>query len=287
MRLYITGGSGYLGSMLVHLATTHGFQVRYSVFQHGTTTDPRVDVVDLRNRGELSDAMTAFKPDAVIHTAYVQQEPDLHTITVLGAIEAAAASARLRARHIHMSSDMVFAGTAIEYDEIDIPKPVVPYGTAKAIAEAGVTQANPEASIVRTSLIYSPLHMPPSRHEQIALDAAAGSNDMAFFIDEFRCPVLVDELANALLILLGQKHRGPLHLVGAQAMSRYDFAHKVVEARGGDPSKLHATSLTTMRLQRPARLILKSSYPHPAWRLRGVDEALSLKNTDHHRTNHN
>lgn len=276
MRLYITGGSGYLGSMLVQLATTHGWNVRYSVFQNNTANDARADVVDLRKRGNLSDALNTFKPDAVIHTAYVQQDPDLHAITVLGAIEAAAASARLRARHIHMSSDMVFAGTATEYDEIDIPKPIIPYGTAKAIAEAGVTQANPEASIVRTSLIYSPLHMAPSRHEQIALDAAAGRNDMAFFVDEFRCPVLVDELANALLILLGQKHRGPLHLVGAQAISRYDFALKIVTARGGDPRKLHASSLTTMRLPRPARLILKSSYPHPAWRLRGVDEALAL-----------
>lgn len=280
MRLYITGGSGYLGSMLVQLATANGWHVRYSVFRQHTGADTRADVIDLRNRGELSDALTAFSPDAVIHTAYVQQDPDLHAITVLGAIEAAAASARLRARHIHMSSDMVFAGTANEYDEIDIPKPVIPYGTAKAIAEAGVTQANPEASIVRTSLIYSPLSMPPSRHEQIALDAAAGLNDMAFFVDEFRCPVLVDELANALLILLGQKHRGPLHLVGAQAISRYDFAHKIVAARGGNPSKLNATSLTSMQLQRPARLVLKSSYPHPAWRLRGVDEALSSPATE-------
>jgi dTDP-4-dehydrorhamnose reductase len=277
MRLYITGGSGYLGAVLVQLATLNGWNVRYSVFQHGVAADTHADIVDLRKRGELSEALNAFKPDAVIHTAYVQQDPDLHAITVLGAIEAAAASARLRARHVHMSSDMVFAGTTDEYDEIDVPKPIVPYGTAKAIAEAGVTQANPEASIVRTSLIYSPLHMPPSRHEQIALDAAAGRNDMAFFVDEVRCPVLVDELANALLILLGQKHRGPLHLVGAQAISRYDFAHKIVAARGGDPTRLHATSLTTMRLQRPARLILKSSYPHPAWRLRGVDEALGTR----------
>ncbi len=275
MRLYITGGSGYLGNVLAQLAQANGWHVRYSVFRNGQHVDPNADMVDLRQRGELTAALYAFKPDAVIHTAYVQNGPDMHAITVLGAIEAAAASARLRARHIHMSSDMVFAGNAVEYDEIDMPNPIVPYGTAKAIAEAGVTQANPEASIVRTSLIYSPLTMPPSRHEHIALDAAHGLNDMAFFIDEIRCPVLVDELAHALLILLGQKHRGPLHLVGAHPISRYDFACAIVRARGGDPSQLHASSLATMQLQRPARLILKSSYSHPAWRLRGVDEVLA------------
>lgn len=274
MRLYITGGSGYLGSMLVQLATAHGWNVRYSVCsQH--STDGRADTIDLRKRGELSEALSTFKPDAVIHTAYVQHDPDLHAITVLGAIEAAAASARVRARHIHMSSDMVFAGTASEYDEIDMPTPILPYGTAKAIAEAGVTQAHPEASIVRTSLIYSPLHMPPSRHEQIALDAASGQNDMAFFVDELRCPVLVDELAHALLILLGQKHRGPLHLVGAHAISRYDFATKIVAARGGDATNINASSLAAIQAQRPARLVLKSSYPNPAWRLRGVHEVLA------------
>lgn len=275
MRLYITGGSGYLGSHLVQYATQHGWDVRYSTFQHGNATDTRADVIDLRNRGELTNALHAFKPHAVIHTAYVQQDPNLHAITVLGAIEAAAASAQLRARHIHMSSDMVFAGNANEYDEIDLPNPVVPYGTAKAIAEAGVTQTNPEASIVRTSLIYSPLHMPPSRHEQTALNAANLINDMAFFVDEIRCPVLVDELANALLILLGQKHRGPLHLVGAHPISRYDFAYKIVNARGGNPNNLQAASIATMQLQRPARLVLTSSYPNPAWRLRGIHEVLA------------
>ena len=94
MRLYITGGSGYLGSMLVQLATANGWHVRYSVFQHGSATDGHADVVDLRKRGELSEALNTFKPDAVIHTAYVQHDPDMHAITVLGAIEAAAASAR-------------------------------------------------------------------------------------------------------------------------------------------------------------------------------------------------
>lgn len=274
MRLYITGGSGYLGSMLVTLATQQGWHVRYSTFRNSNSSKDTADVIDLRQRGALTAALEAFRPDAVIHTAYVQSDPDMHAITVLGAIEAAAVSARLRARHIHMSSDMVFAGNAHVYDEIDMPNPIVPYGTAKAIAEAGVTQANPEASIVRTSLIYSPLAMPPSRHEQIALDAADGRNDMAFFVDEIRCPVLVDELAHALIVLLGQKHRGPLHLVGADAISRYDFATKVVSARGGDATKLQAVSLKTMQLQRPAQLVLKSSYPHPAWQLRGINEVL-------------
>ncbi|NBU63286.1 MAG: NAD-dependent epimerase/dehydratase family protein [Chloroflexia bacterium] len=273
MRLYITGISGYLGRQLARLATNNGWQVRGCV--HQSLAYPDADVVDLRQRGQATAAISAFAPDAVIHTAYVQSGPDLHNITVLGAIEAAAAAANANARHLHISSDMVFAGTASEYDEIDMPDPITAYGTAKAVAEAGVAQSHPEASIVRTSLLYSAPSQPPSAHEQFALDAANGTREATFFRDEWRCPVLVDEFAQALLILLGQNHRGPLHLVGATAINRYAFACAVVRARGGDIRHLKAGIIADSHLIRPARLILRSSYPNPAWRLRGVDEVLA------------
>lgn len=272
MRLYITGISGYLGNTIAQLARQSGWLVRGSVHRARGIAD--ADIIDLRIRGQLTNAIMDFQPTAVIHTAYIQEGPDLHPITVLGAIEAAAVAANCHARHIHMSSDMVFAGTAREYDEIDMPDPITPYGAAKAIAEAGVAQAHPEASIVRTSLLYSPLDAPPGRHEQQALDAATGKRDIRFFRDEWRCPVLVNELAYALLVLLGQNHRGPLHLVGGTAITRLGFAQCVVRARGGDASQLHGSTIAQSTLIRPARLILRSSYPQPAWRLRGVDEVM-------------
>ena len=273
MRLYVTGGSGYLGSYLVAAARALGWQVRSSHYAH--PQDDTQDAVDLRQRGALTHAINAFRPDAVIHTAYRQNEPDLHAVTVLGAVEAAAASAVLDARHIHLSSDMVFAGTAEDYDEIDMPDPIVPYGVAKAVAEAAVAQAHPEASIVRTSLIYSLPTAAPGRHDQMALDAAAGRVELAFFRDEWRCPVLVDELSTALLALIGHDHRGPLHLVGAAPISRYDFARAIVSARGGDASAIQSASLADNPTPRPAKLILRSSYSNPAWHLRSAAEVLS------------
>ncbi|MFM2309953.1 MAG: hypothetical protein RLY87_2075 [Chloroflexota bacterium] len=275
MRLYVTGGSGYLGSSLVTAARALGWQVRSSHYTH--PHDTTQDGIDLRQRGALTNAINAFRPDAVIHTAYRQTDPDMHAVTVLGAVEAAAASAVLNARHIHLSSDMVFAGTAEDYDEIDMPDPIVPYGVAKAVAEAAVAQAHPEASIVRTSLIYSHPSATPSRHDQSALDAAAGRSAMSFFTDEWRCPVLVDELTSALLTLVEHDHRGPLHLVGAEPISRYAFARAIVAARGGNPDRIIGASLADNPSPRPARLILRSSYSHPAWHLRAAADVLATR----------
>jgi dTDP-4-dehydrorhamnose reductase len=109
-----------------------------------------------------------------------------------------------------------------------------------------------------------------------SIDAASGVREATFFRDEWRCPVLVDELAHALLVLIGQNHRGPLHLVGATAITRYAFACAVVRARGGDMQKLKSGIIADSHLIRPARLILRSSYPNPVWRLRGVNEVLSI-----------
>ena len=100
---------------------------------------------------------------------------------------------------------------------------------------------------------------------------------MAFFTDEWRCPVLVDELSAALIDLLGHDHRGPLHLVGAAPISRYAFARALVSARGHDPSGIRATTLAANPSPRPAKLVLRSSYSHPAWQLRSAAEVLGIR----------
>ena len=55
---------------------------------------------------------------------------------------------------IHLSSDVVFDGTRGRYREEDEPAPVNSYGRSKAEAERLVAGAHPEATVVRTSLIY-------------------------------------------------------------------------------------------------------------------------------------
>ena len=57
---------------------------------------------------------------------------------------------------------------------------------------------------------------------------------MPFFTDEIRSPVQVDDLAAAILALDAS---GVVHLGGADAVSRYEFARLVVTARGTMPSR--------------------------------------------------
>jgi dTDP-4-dehydrorhamnose reductase len=124
-------------------------------------------------------------------------------------------------RLIHLSTDVVFAGREGEpYVEDDALDPVTEYGRSKAAAETEVARDHPEALIVRTSLLYGGAE--PSKHELAALDPA-----QTFYTDEIRTPVQVGELADRLLELVATGLAGPLHLSGADALSRHEFAELI------------------------------------------------------------
>ena len=89
--------------------------------------------------------------------------------------------------------------------------------------------AHPDAVLVRTSLIYG--GDGESRHEQLALQAAGGDEQLGFFDDELRCPVLVADLAAALLELVDLPERGVLNVAGSEVVTRYEFACLVAARR--------------------------------------------------------
>jgi len=127
---------------------------------------------------------------------------------------------------------------------------------------------------VRTSLIYGGAW--PGPHEQLVLDALSGQADIAFFTDELRCPIKVDDLAAALLELAPTDRAGRLHIAGPDLVSRYEFAQLVAAARGQDPARLRAAESATSSMQRPRNCALDSSLAQQLLRtrLRGVREVL-------------
>jgi len=158
------------------------------------------------------------------------------------------------------SSDLVFDGRRGGYREDDPPAPVHDYGRSKAEAERRVAELHPQATIVRTSLIYGGREA--GTQERLAREGAR------FFVDEIRSPVRVTDLADAILELLELDVSGPLHLGGADDVSRYDFALLL----GADPQKIERAHTTPDRApnvsldsSRAARLLQT--------RLRGVYES--------------
>jgi dTDP-4-dehydrorhamnose reductase len=203
----------------------------------------------------------------VIHTAYRQDDRE---VTTDGAAAVADAAAGVGARLVHLSSDLVFDGSkGSPYTEDDRACPISDYGQAKADAERAVLAAHPQALVVRTSLIYGGAR--PSRAEQAALETAGST---VFFEDELRSPVVVSDLAAALLELLETDLTGVLHVAGPDVVSRYELARLFAEAHGRPPEDIARGTIATSGLVRPANCALDSSRARALLRtrLRGVQE---------------
>jgi dTDP-4-dehydrorhamnose reductase len=194
-------------------------------------------------------------PAAIVHTAYRQDGEGARETTVGGAEAVAAAAHAVGARLVHLSSDVIFDGTKPgPYTEDDPPSPITDYGRAKADAERLVAAAHPEAVLVRTSLIYG--GDGESRHEKLAQEAARGDGKLGFFDDELRCPVLVADLAAALLELVDRPERGVLNVAGSEVVTRYEFACLVAAAAGLGADAIRRTSIAEAGLERPRNCAL-------------------------------
>jgi dTDP-4-dehydrorhamnose reductase len=254
--LLVTGGSGYLGSELLRQAA--GRPLAATHLSRPPTGDEADWLrLDVRDAEAVGRALARLRPAAVIHTAYRQEGEGAREITVDGAAAVAAAARATGARLIHLSSDVIFDGTKpTPYDERDPPSPITDYGRAKADAELAVRDAHPEALLVRTSLIYGGRER--SRHERLALEAAGGADELAFFDDELRSPVVVADLAAALLELVGREESGVLNLGGREVVSRYEFACLIAEAGGLSPDRIRRSSIAEAGLTRPRNCALAS-----------------------------
>jgi dTDP-4-dehydrorhamnose reductase len=247
----ITGSSGYLVGELARRAP--GATGTYL-----TTERPGGARLDVRDADAVARLMAELRPRRVIHTAYREGGDDAEAVNIGGSRNVAQAAAATGARLVHVSTDLVFDGTlGRPYSEVDDPRPIMEYGRQKLAGEQAVCAALPEALVVRTSLIYGGDE--PSRHERAALEAAAGRTSMSFFSDELRNPIQVGDLAGALIELAASDATGILHVAGADALDRHEFARLVVAANGGDPDSLESALAAEHPSPRPLDCRLDSS----------------------------
>lgn len=250
MRLYITGGTGLVGSNIIRLARERS-GIEIIAAQYGPEpeweVDYQLDPLDIADTAAVRASIRRYKPDVVIHCAavldhvYMQyHRAESWQATVEGNLAFAQSCADIGARYIFVSSDWVFDGQEPLVDEDSPPCPVLLYGFMKAVCERDIMGvAGLSYGIGRLAGIYGINYSNPSLLRK--------ANDLGFDlgnyvidqlsrgliaeiwigpkVNDVAHPTLASDGAEMLLRLAQHDGNGIFHCWGSEPVSRLQFAH--------------------------------------------------------------
>jgi len=254
MKLLVTGASGLLGlNLALEAMSTH----EVIGVDRGKLANTPFEVLkaDLLDAGVLDLVLDAAKPDWVIHCAALadleacEADPELaRRLNAQQPGELAAACAKRKIRLIHISTDAVFDGLNEGfYTEDDDPAPLGVYSQTKLDGERAVLAANRRAIVARVNFYGWSLGGKRSLAEFFFHNLKNGKS-MSGFTDVVFCPMMVNDLARVLLLMLERKLSGLYHAVGPQSMSKYQFGVEIARKFGLRESEISPKSILSSSL---------------------------------------
>ena len=237
-RILITGASGMLGINLA-IEALGGHEV-IGVDRGRLKSAPfPVIKANFFDRNAFEPALQSTRPDWVINCAALAnlEECEKHPgqARILNTDlprDLANACARQGIKFIHLSTDAVFDGTGeAVYTEEDEPNPQSIYAQTKLDGERAVQEANPQAIIARVNFFGWSLGGRRSLAEFFVNNLSEGNN-VNGFTDVIFCPMWVTDLSRTLIDMLEKNLSGLYHVVGSQAISKYQFGLEVARRFG-------------------------------------------------------
>ena len=185
-------------------------------------------------------SIAGHAPALVIHlAAYTavdacETERDLAwSVNALGTRHVVEAARLVGAHVTYVSTDYVFDGTLDRpYTEWDEPNPLSLYGRSKL---AGERELPPDGLVVRTSWLVG---RHGSNMVKTVLRLMNSDAPLRFVADQRGSPTVAHDLARTLVSLSLERRSGLFHVTNQGTTSWFGFACAVVEAAGGDSSRV-------------------------------------------------
>lgn len=169
-----------------------------------------------------------------------------------GPVALARAARAVGARTVYFSTDYVFDGAAGPYGEDDHVRPLSVYGQSKWEGEQAVAEADPDALVVRTTVVWGPEANGRNFAYQLVAKLRAGE-PMTVPDDQVSSPTYNRDLAAATLDLLDAGVSGVVHVAGPEALDRVTFARRLALGMDLDPDLIRPVSTAALgaRATRP------------------------------------
>lgn len=293
MRVVVTGGAGYIGSVATHRLSARGDDVVVvdNLWQGHRKSLPatvRFSEVDLGDREAIVDLLVDFAPDAVLHFAALTIAPEsvrdpapYWRVNTVGTINLLDAMRQADTPALVLSSTAAVYGAPAQSPIVESAPlaPINPYGASKLAAERAVVAYAAAYDFSYTAFRYFNVagaasglgedHRPETHLVPSALDAAAGRRGpLAIFGVDFPTPdgtalrdyVHVEDLIDAHLAALDRMAAGEGSL-GVFNLGTRDGAsvRQVLDSIARVTGMTVPTVIASRRPGDPASLIADSS----------------------------
>lgn len=267
MKVMVTGAAGQLGTDAVRIFREQGHEVLAS-------DRAQLDITDQQ---QTLDAVTAFKPDAIVHcaayTAVDAAETDVdgaYRVNAVGTRNLAVAAERVGSKLIYISTDYVFDGQSEQpYHEYDNTNPQSIYGKSKRAGEVHAQTLSSRYFIVRTSWVYG-LH--GNNFVKTMLKLGQEKPSLQVVHDQKGSPTYTVDLVQFLAELMLTEKYGIYHASGSGACTWYEFTQAIFE---------EARDIMGLTIQAELHPCTTDQFPRPAHRpANSVMEHLSIRTND-------
>jgi dTDP-4-dehydrorhamnose reductase len=241
-KILFTGGSGLLA---VNWALTIAGEYEVVIGLHQRSISvPGVATVDINmeSREAFAIDLNTIRPQIVIHCVALadiekcEADPLLAEHINVALSENVAQCCKEQAiQFVYISTDHLFSGAHPLVSETDETFPLNEYGKTKREAEKRILEVSEKFFSIRTNFYgWGPVY----RHSfsDFIIKQLRSGQTISLFDDFFYTPILIEELAQTVMELLGKNTSGIFNVVGNERISKYAFGMRLAERFGLDTS---------------------------------------------------
>lgn len=269
-KVLITGSNGLLGQHLVKLfCEDENYEVIATSRGHNRLRNKdgySYVAMDVTDKDEAIEIITLERPDFIIHAAAMtqvddceQQQDECWKQNVVATSNLIAASRKVNASFLFLSTDFIFDGEDGPYREDDWANPVSYYGESKLAAETLVRESGLPWAIARTILVYGVAEdMSRSNIILWVKNSLEQKKAIKVVTDQWRSPTLVQDLAKGCKLIVEKNATGIYNISGKDILTPYDMAELTADYFDLDKSLISKADSSTF--SQPARRPPKTGF---------------------------
>lgn len=261
-----TGLSGMVGSRIVELLSDR-YEFEDLSLEEG---------VNIRDRKEVKKRIGSSEAETVLHLAAktdvdscekdksLGEKGSAWQVNVVGTKNITDACQVFNKKIIYISTDFVFDGIKSadkKYGEEDIPHPISWYGQTKYEGEKIVKKSKTPFLILRIAFPFRAIFFQKKDFVRGILEKLKKREKVKAVSDQIITPTFIDDIANALNVLIRKEVNGLYHLVGNRSLTPYKAACLIASQFNFEPQLVSCVKMDSYyqnRALRPKNLALRN-----------------------------